>query len=121
MQNWSNNVFNLVTKRAVAETDATVEWVDCNLGSKLTMKYPSVYLMGERAHGEILSIAFAGKGQHQDAGGKIIHAAPNTTSNIFAKSISKDGGRGSYRGLLEIAKGAHGVALQGGLRRAPAR
>jgi Fe-S cluster assembly protein SufB len=109
VQNWSNNVFNLVTKRAVAETDATVEWVDCNLGSKLTMKYPSVYLMGERAHGEILSIAFAGKGQHQDAGGKIIHAAPNTTSNIFAKSISKDGGRGSYRGLLEIAKGAHGA------------
>jgi Fe-S cluster assembly protein SufB len=108
VQNWSANVFNLVTKRAVAETDATVEWVDCNLGSKLTMKYPSVYLMGERAHGEILSIAFAGKGQHQDAGGKIIHAAPNTTSNIFAKSISKDGGRGSYRGLLEIAKGAHG-------------
>jgi len=108
VQNWSTNVFNLVTKRAVAETDATVEWVDCNLGSKLTMKYPSVYLTGERAHGEILSIAFAGKGQHQDAGGKIVHVAPNTTSNIFAKSISKDGGRGSYRGLLEIAKGAHG-------------
>jgi Fe-S cluster assembly protein SufB len=77
--------------------------------SRLTMKYPSVYLLGERAHGEILSIAFAGKGQHQDAGGKIIHAAPNTTSNIFAKSISKDGGRGSYRGLLEVAKGAHGA------------
>src|SRR6266581_2909905 len=109
VQNWSQNVYNLVTKRAVAETDATVEWVDCNLGSKLTMKYPSVYLMGERAHGEVLSIAFAGKGQHQDAGAKIIHAAPNTTSNIFAKSISKDGGRGSYRGLLEIAKGAHGA------------
>ena len=109
VQNWSQNVFNLVTKRAVAETDATVEWVDCNLGSKLTMKYPSVYLMGERAHGEILSIAFAGAGQHQDAGGKIVHAAPNTTSNIFAKSISKDGGRGSYRGLLEVAKGAHGA------------
>jgi Fe-S cluster assembly protein SufB len=108
VQNWSNNVFNLVTKRARADRDATVEWVDCNLGSKLTMKYPSVYLMGERAHGEILSIAFAGKGQHQDAGGKIIHAAPNTTSNIFAKSISKDGGRSSYRGLLEVAKGAHG-------------
>src|SRR5215212_8570128 len=98
VQNWSQNVFNLVTKRAVAETDATVEWVDCNLGSKLTMKYPSVYLMGEEAHGEILSIAFAGNGQHQDAGGKIIHAAPRTTSNIFAKSISKDGGRSSYRG-----------------------
>lgn len=108
VQNWSQNVFNLVTKRAVAEKDATVEWVDCNLGSKLTMKYPSVYLMGERAHGEILSIAFAGKGQHQDAGGKIIHVAPNTTSNIFAKSISKDGGRSSYRGLLEVAKGAGG-------------
>ncbi|MGZ5413241.1 MAG: Fe-S cluster assembly protein SufB, partial [Solirubrobacterales bacterium] len=108
VQNWSQNVYNLVTKRAIAETDATVEWVDCNLGSKLTMKYPSVYLMGERAHGEILSIAFAGAGQHQDAGGKIIHAAPNTTSNIFAKSIGKDGGRGSYCGLLEIAKGAHG-------------
>jgi Fe-S cluster assembly protein SufB len=108
VQNWSQNVYNLVTKRAIAERDATVEWVDCNLGSKLTMKYPSVYLMGERAHGEILSIAFAGNGQHQDAGGKIIHAAPNTTSNIFAKSISKDGGRSSYRGLLEVAKGAHG-------------
>ena len=108
VQNWSQNVFNLVTKRAVAERDATVEWVDCNLGSKLTMKYPSVYLMGERAHGEILSIAFAGNGQHQDAGGKIVHNAPNTTSNIFAKSISKDGGRSSYRGLLEVAKGAHG-------------
>ncbi len=108
VQNWSTNVFNLVTKRAIAERDATVEWVDCNLGSKLTMKYPSVYLMGERAHGEVLSIAFAGAGQHQDAGAKIIHAAPNTTSNIFAKSISKDGGRSSYRGLLEVAKGAHG-------------
>ncbi len=108
VQNWSQNVFNLVTKRAVAETDATVEWVDCNLGSKLTMKYPSVYLTGERAHGEVLSIAFAGNGQHQDAGAKIVHAAPNTTSNIFAKSISKDGGRSSYRGLLEVAKGAHG-------------
>jgi Fe-S cluster assembly protein SufB len=109
VQNWSQNVFNLVTKRAIAYEDATVEWVDCNLGSKLTMKYPSVYLMGERAHGEILSIAFAGAGQHQDAGGKIVHVAPNTTSNIFAKSISKDGGRGSYRGLLEVAKGAHGA------------
>ncbi|MEA2404719.1 MAG: Fe-S cluster assembly protein SufB, partial [Thermoleophilaceae bacterium] len=104
VQNWSQNVFNLVTKRAIAQERATVEWVDCNLGSKLTMKYPSVYLMGEEAHGEILSIAFAGKGQHQDAGGKIIHAAPRTTSNIFAKSISKDGGRSSYRGLLEVAK-----------------
>src|SRR5918999_1514798 len=108
VQNWSQNVFNLVTKRAIAQTDATVEWVDCNLGSKLTMKYPSVYLMGERAHGEVLSIAFAGKGQHQDAGAKIYHVAPNTTSNIFAKSISKDGGRSSYRGMLEVAKGATG-------------
>jgi Fe-S cluster assembly protein SufB len=108
VQNWSTNVYNLVTKRAVAYADATVEWVDCNLGSKLTMKYPSIYLLGERAHGEVLSIAFAGAGQHQDAGAKIVHAAPNTTSNIFAKSIAKDGGRGSYRGLLEIAKGAHG-------------
>ena len=108
MQNWSQNVYNLVTKRDRAESDATVEWVDCNLGSKLTMKYPSVYLMGERAHGEVLSIAFAGNGQHQDAGAKIIHVAPNTTSNIFAKSISKDGGRSSYRGLLEVGKGAHG-------------
>jgi Fe-S cluster assembly protein SufB len=106
VQNWSQNVYNLVTKRAIAERDATVEWVDCNLGSKITMKYPSIYLMGERAHGEILSIAFAGAGQHQDAGGKIIHAAPKTTSSIFSKSISKDGGRATYRGLLEVAKGA---------------
>src|ERR687884_174332 len=108
VQNWSQNVFNLVTKRAYAHTDATVEWVDCNLGSKLTMKYPSVYLLGEEAHGEVLSIAFAGPGQHQDAGAKIFHVAPRTTSNIFAKSISKDGGRSSYRGMLEVAKGAHG-------------
>ena len=106
VQNWSQNVFNLVTKRAVAHEDATMEWVDCNLGSKLTMKYPAIYLMGERAHGEILSIAFAGEGQHQDAGGKIVHTAPNTTSSIFSKSISKDAGRTSYRGLLEIADGA---------------
>ena len=106
VQNWSQNVFNLVTKRAVAHEDATMEWVDCNLGSKLTMKYPSIYLLGERAHGEILSIAFAGAGQHQDAGGKIIHGAPKTTSSIFSKSISKDGGRATYRGLLEVAKGA---------------
>jgi Fe-S cluster assembly protein SufB len=106
VQNWSTNVYNLVTKRAVAQEGATMEWVDCNLGSKLTMKYPSIYLLGPDAHGEILSIAFAGDGQHQDAGGKIIHGAPRTTSSIFAKSISKDGGRGTYRGLLEIAKGA---------------
>src|SRR4051812_15641036 len=106
IQNWSQNVFNLVTKRAIAQENATMEWVDCNLGSKLTMKYPSVYLLGEGAHGEVLSIAFAGQGQHQDAGAKIIHAAPKTTSSIFAKSISKDGGRSTYRGLLEVGKGA---------------
>jgi Fe-S cluster assembly protein SufB len=106
VQNWSQNVYNLVTKRAIAQERATMEWVDCNLGSKLTMKYPSIYLLGEEAHGEILSIAFAGSGQHQDAGGKIIHAAPRTTSSVFAKSIAKDGGRSTYRGLLEIAKGA---------------
>ena len=108
VQNWSQNVYNLVTKRAIAHERATMEWVDCNLGSKLTMKYPSIYLVGEEAHGEILSIAFAGEGQYQDAGGKIIHAAPNTTSSVFSKSISKDGGRSSYRGLLEVAKGAEG-------------
>jgi Fe-S cluster assembly protein SufB len=106
VQNWSQNVFNLVTKRAVAQEKATMEWVDCNLGSKLTMKYPSIYLLGPEAHGEILSIAFAGDGQHQDAGGKIIHAAPRTSSSIFSKSISKDGGRATYRGLLEVADGA---------------
>jgi len=106
VQNWSQNVYNLVTKRAVAHEDATMEWVDCNLGSKLTMKYPSIYLLGERAHGEVLSIAFAGQGQHQDAGGKIFHVAPKTTSSIFSKSISKDAGRATYRGLLEVAKGA---------------
>src|SRR3989441_975559 len=108
IQNWSNNVYNLVTKRAVAYEDATMEWVDGNLGSKLTMKYPAIWLMGERAHGEVLSIAFAGKGQHQDAGGKAVHVAPNTTSVITSKSISKNGGRAGYRGLLEVAKGARG-------------
>jgi Fe-S cluster assembly protein SufB len=106
IQNWSNNVYNLVTKRAVAYRDATMEWVDGNLGSKLTMKYPSIWLVGERAHGEVLSIAFAGAGQHQDAGGKVVHVAPNTTSLITSKSISKGGGRAGYRGLLEVAKGA---------------
>jgi Fe-S cluster assembly protein SufB len=108
IQNWSANVFNLVTKRAVAYENATMEWVDGNLGSKLTMKYPAIWLMGEGAHGEVLSIAFAGKGQHQDAGGKAVHVAPNTTSVITSKSISKDGGRAGYRGLLEVAKGARG-------------
>jgi Fe-S cluster assembly protein SufB len=108
IQNWSQNVYNLVTKRAVAYENATMEWVDGNLGSKLTMKYPAIWLMGEGAHGEVLSIAFAGEGQHQDAGGKAVHVAPHTSSVITSKSISKDGGRASYRGLLEVAKGAHG-------------
>jgi Fe-S cluster assembly protein SufB len=106
IQNWSNNVYNLVTKRAKAYRDATMEWVDANLGSKLTMKYPSVFMMEPGAHGEILSIAFAGKGQHQDAGGKVVHLAPNTTSKIVSKSISKDGGRAGYRGLVRVQKGA---------------
>jgi len=109
IQNWSNNVYNLVTKRAVADKNATMEWVDGNLGSKLTMKYPAVILAGEGAHGEVLSIAFAGAGQHQDAGAKITHLAPNTTSQIISKSISKDGGRASYRGLLKIVDGADNV------------
>jgi len=102
IQNWSNNVYNLVTKRGVAHQDATVEWVDANLGSKLTMKYPCVYLMGERAKAEILSVAFAGDGQHQDAGAKVIHAASNTTSRITSKSISKGNGRTSYRGMVKV-------------------
>ncbi len=106
IQNWSTNVYNLVTKRAAAYEGATMEWVDGNLGSKLTMKYPAVYLMEPGAHGEILSIAFAGRGQHQDAGGKVVHAAPNTTSKIVSKSISKDGGRTSYRGLLKVYRDA---------------
>jgi len=106
IQNWANNIYNLVTKRAMAHEDATMEWVDGNLGSKLTMKYPSVYMVGERAHGEILSIAFASQGQHQDAGGKVVHLAPNTTSKITSKSISKDGGRATYRGLLKVGSGA---------------
>ena len=108
IQNWSNNVYNLVTKRAVAYEDATMEWVDGNLGSKLTMKYPSIWLMGDRAHGEVLSIAFAGSGQHQDAGGKCVHVGKNTTSVITSKSISKNGGRAGYRGLLQVDKKAVG-------------
>src|SRR5437899_11398384 len=107
IQNWSNNVYNLVTKRALAYRDATMEWVDGNLGSKVTMKYPSVYLMEPGAKGDVLSIAFAGKGQHQDAGGKMIHVAPNTTSTITSKSISKGGGRTSYRGHIKIYPGAN--------------
>jgi Fe-S cluster assembly protein SufB len=106
IQNWSKDVYNLVTKRAFAYEDATVEWVDGNLGSRLTMKYPSIYLMGPRAKGEVLSIAFSGKDQHQDAGAKIVHLAPNTTSRITSKSVSKDGGRTTYRGLLHVSKGA---------------
>lgn len=102
IQNWSNNMYNLVTQRSMVHENATMEWVDANLGSKLTMKYPSCYLLGEGAHGEILSLAFASKGQHQDTGGKIIHVAPNTTSKITSKSISKDSGRASYRGLLKV-------------------
>ena len=109
IQNWSNNVYNLVTKRAFAHKNATVFWVDGNLGSKITMKYPSIYLLGENAKAEILSVAFAGKGQHQDAGGKIIHMAPNTTSRITSKSVSKDGGRTTYRGLLHVAEGCKNV------------
>ena len=106
IQNWSTDVYNLVTKRAVAEAGGTMEWIDGNLGSKVTMKYPAVYMMGPKAHGEILSIAFAGEGQHQDAGAKVVHAAPDTSSKIVSKSISKNGGRSSYRGLLKVAPGA---------------
>ncbi len=102
IQNWSVNVYNLVTQRAIVEEGGTMEWVDSNLGSKLTMKYPACYLMGPGAHGEILSMAFAGRNQHQDTGGKVIHFAPNTSSKIVSKSISKDGGRASYRGLLKV-------------------
>ncbi len=102
VQNWSKNVYNLVTKRARAEENAIMEWVDCNLGSQITMKYPSVYLVGKGARGEVLSIAFAGRGQHQDAGAKMLHFAPNTSSRIVSKSISKDGGRTSYRGLVQV-------------------
>ena len=111
IQNWSNNIFNLVTKRAVAHKRATVEWVDGNIGSKLTMKFPCIYLVGEGAKGEILSVAFAGPGQHQDAGSKVIHAAPNTTSTITSKSISKDGGRASYRGLVKVHPNTPGVKV----------
>ena len=108
IQNWSTNVYNLVTKRAVAHEGATMEWVDGNLGSKVTMKYPAVWMTGEHAKGETLSIAFAGAGQHQDAGAKMVHAAPNTSSNIISKSVARGGGRTSYRGLVQIHEGAHG-------------
>ncbi|CAN5214870.1 Fe-S cluster assembly protein SufB [soil metagenome] len=107
IQNWSHNMYNLVTQRARVEEDARMAWLDGNLGSKVTMKYPSCYLMGRGASGEIMSIAYAGAGQHQDAGGKMIHAAPYTTSEIVSKSISKGKGRSSYRGLVQVQKGAH--------------
>ena len=106
IQNWSNNVNNLVTKRATAAEGATMEWVDGNIGSKVTMKYPAIYLMGEHARGETLSIAFAGEGQHQDAGSKMVHAAPHTSSSIVSKSVARGGGRTSYRGLVQILEGA---------------
>ncbi|MGD0166864.1 MAG: Fe-S cluster assembly protein SufB [Gaiellaceae bacterium] len=109
IQNWSNNVYNLVTKRAVAHENATMEWVDGNLGSKLTMKYPAIWLAGEGAHGEVLTIAFAGPGQHQDTGAKAVHLAPHTTSVITSKSISRGGGRAGYRGLVNVASGARGA------------
>jgi len=108
IQNWSNNVYNLVTKRAVAQAGATMEWVDGNIGSKVTMKYPAVWMVGEHAKGETLSIAFAGEGQHQDAGAKMVHAAPNTSSSIVSKSVARGGGRTSYRGLIQINEDAHG-------------
>jgi Fe-S cluster assembly protein SufB len=109
IQNWSNNVYNLVTKRAAAYEDATMEWIDGNIGSKLTMKYPAVWLMGRGARGEVLSVAFAGDGQHQDAGAKMVHHAPDTSSSIVSKSVSQGQGRTSYRGLVDIAEGAHRV------------
>ncbi|MFM8424509.1 MAG: Fe-S cluster assembly protein SufB, partial [Chloroflexota bacterium] len=109
IQNWSTNVYNLVTQRAKVFENATHEWVDANIGSKVTMKYPSCYLMEPGAHGEMLSMAFANKGQIQDAGSKMVHFAPNTTSKITSKSIAKSGGRASYRGLLKVYKGAKGV------------
>jgi Fe-S cluster assembly protein SufB len=107
IQNWSNNVYNLVTKRAAAYEDAVMEWIDGNIGSKTTMKYPSIYLLGKGARGEVLSVAFAGRGMHTDAGGKAIHAAPYTTSVLTSKSVSKDGGRTGYRGLVRVEPGAH--------------
>jgi len=109
IQNWSNDVYNLVTKRAYAYEGATVEWIDGNIGSKLTMKYPAIYLMGRKAYGETLSIAFAGKNQHQDTGAKMVHLAPDTTSKTTSKSVSRANGRSTYRGLLRVRKGATNV------------
>ncbi len=111
IQNWSNNVYNLVTKRAVAHKNSIVEWVDGNLGSKLTMKFPAVYLVGEGARGDILSVAMAGKGQHQDAGAKLVFAAPNTSGTIISKSVSKNSGRASYRGLVKVYPNAENVKV----------
>lgn len=108
IQNWSTNVYNLVTKRAVVEEGGTMEWVDGNIGSKVTMKYPAVYLTGEHAQGETLTMAFAGKGQYQDTGSKMVHLAPNTKSNIISKSVARGGGRSAYRGLVQITEGAKG-------------
>jgi len=108
IQNWSNNVYNLVTKRTFVEEGGTMEWVDGNIGSKVTMKYPACYLMGEHARGETLSVAFAGEGQHQDAGAKMVHAAPHTSSSILSKSVARGGGRSSYRGLIQVNEGAYG-------------
>ena len=108
IQNWSNNVYNLVTKRAVAQAGATMEWIDGNIGSKVTMKYPAVWMTGEQAKGETLSVAFAGEGQHQDAGAKMVHAAPRTSSTIISKSVARGGGRTSYRGLVQVLEGSHG-------------
>jgi len=109
IQNWSNDVYNLVTKRAHAHTGSTVEWIDANTGAQLTMKYPGIYLLGEKAHAEIVSVAVASKGQHQDTGAKAVHLAPNTTSRIVGKSVSKDGGVSTYRGTVKVAPGATGV------------
>jgi Fe-S cluster assembly protein SufB len=108
IQNWSNNVYNLVTKRAAAQQGATMEWIDGNIGSKVTMKYPAVWMLGEHAKGETLSVAFAGEGQHQDAGAKMVHAAPHTSSTIVSKSVARGGGRTSYRGLVQVLEGCHG-------------
>ncbi|GGG56956.1 Fe-S cluster assembly protein SufB [Kocuria dechangensis] len=108
IQNWSNNVYNLVTKRAIAHEGATMEWIDGNIGSKVTQKYPAVYMTGEHARGETLSIAFAGEGQHQDTGSKMVHIAPNTSSSIVSKSVARNGGRAAYRGLVQVREGAHG-------------
>ena len=107
IQNWSNNVYNLVTKRAIAHEGASMEWVDGNIGSKVTQKYPAVYMTGEHARGETLSIAFAGEGQHQDTGSKMVHVAPHTSSSIVSKSVARNGGRSAYRGLVQVREGAH--------------